>query len=78
MRFRIIIISYYYYYYYYYYYDLLSRPNNIWITIIEPVFWRGILDCIMNNLRPLEHWDHGFESHSRHGTVLVFILCLCW
>jgi hypothetical protein len=18
-------------------------------------------------LRPLEHWDHGFESHARHG-----------
>jgi hypothetical protein len=28
-------------------------------------------------LHPLEHWDNGFESHSRHGCVFVFILCLC-
>jgi hypothetical protein len=28
-------------------------------------------------LRPLEHWDRGFESHSRHGCVSVFNLCLC-
>jgi hypothetical protein len=24
---------------------------------------------------PLEHWDHGFESHSRHGCLCAFILC---
>jgi hypothetical protein len=23
-------------------------------------------------LRPLEHWDRGFESRSRHGCVSVF------
>jgi hypothetical protein len=23
----------------------------------------------MNRLRPLKHWDHGFESHSRHGLL---------
>jgi hypothetical protein len=28
-------------------------------------------------LRPLEHWDRGFESHSRHGYISAFILCLC-
>jgi hypothetical protein len=27
--------------------------------------------------RLLEHWDHGFESHSRHGYLCAFILCLC-
>jgi hypothetical protein len=27
--------------------------------------------------RSLEHWDRGFESHSRHGCLFVFILCLC-
>jgi hypothetical protein len=28
----------------------------------------------MNRLRPLEHWDRGFESHSRHGCLCAFIL----
>jgi hypothetical protein len=28
----------------------------------------------MNCLRPLEHWDRGFESHSRHGCLSAFIL----
>jgi hypothetical protein len=31
----------------------------------------------MNCPRPLEHWDHGFESHLRHGSLSMFILCLC-
>jgi hypothetical protein len=31
----------------------------------------------MNCLRPLEHWDRGFESHSRHGCLCAFILCSC-
>jgi hypothetical protein len=25
-------------------------------------------------LRSLEHWDRGFESHSRHGCLCLFIL----
>jgi hypothetical protein len=29
-------------------------------------------------LRPLKHWDRGFESHSRHGYRLsAFNLCSC-
>jgi hypothetical protein len=31
----------------------------------------------MNCLRSLELWDRGFKSHSRHGCVCAFILCLC-
>jgi hypothetical protein len=31
----------------------------------------------MKYLRPLERWDRGFESHSRHGYLYAFILCLC-
>jgi hypothetical protein len=31
----------------------------------------------MKCLRSLEHWDRGFESHSRHGCLSLFILCLC-
>jgi hypothetical protein len=30
----------------------------------------------MNCLRSLEGWDRGFESHSRHGYLFVFILFL--
>jgi hypothetical protein len=29
----------------------------------------------MNCLRPLEHWDREFESHSRHGCVCA-VLCV--
>jgi hypothetical protein len=25
----------------------------------------------------LERWDRGFESHSTHGCLCAFILCLC-
>jgi hypothetical protein len=28
-------------------------------------------------LRPLEHWDRGFQSHFKHGCLCAFILCLC-
>jgi hypothetical protein len=31
----------------------------------------------MNSLLSLEHWDRGFESHSKHGYMCAFILCLC-
>jgi hypothetical protein len=31
----------------------------------------------MKFLRSLEHWDCEFESHSRHGCLCAFILCLC-
>jgi hypothetical protein len=26
----------------------------------------------MNCLRPLKHWDRGFESHLRHGCLCVY------
>jgi hypothetical protein len=31
----------------------------------------------MNCLRSLKHCGRGFESHSRHGCLCAFILCLC-
>jgi hypothetical protein len=31
----------------------------------------------MNCLRSLKHWGRGFETHSRHGCLCAFILCLC-
>jgi hypothetical protein len=30
----------------------------------------------MKCLRPLKHWDRGFESHSKHGCLSTFLLCL--
>jgi hypothetical protein len=30
----------------------------------------------MKYFRPLQHWDRGFESHSRHGCLCAFILCV--
>jgi hypothetical protein len=30
----------------------------------------------MKCLRPLEHWAREFESHSRHGRMCAFILCV--
>jgi hypothetical protein len=32
---------------------------------------------VLKYLRLLEHWDRGFEPHSRHGCMSAFILCLC-
>jgi hypothetical protein len=31
----------------------------------------------MNCLRSIEHWNHGFESHSRHGRLCMRLFCLC-
>jgi hypothetical protein len=31
----------------------------------------------MNCLRPLEHWNRVFETHSRHSCLCAFILRLC-
>jgi hypothetical protein len=30
----------------------------------------------MNCLRSLERWDRGFESHSRHGCLHLFRVCV--
>jgi hypothetical protein len=43
-----------------------------------PVNHSGRAVSGMNRLRPLEHWDRGFESHSRHGCVYcVRLFCVC-
>jgi hypothetical protein len=31
----------------------------------------------VNCLRSLEHWDHGFEYHSRHGCLCAHLFCVC-
>jgi hypothetical protein len=31
----------------------------------------------INSLRPLEHWDRGFESHSRNRCLCVRLFCVC-
>jgi hypothetical protein len=30
----------------------------------------------MNRLRLLEYWDRGFESHSRHGCMCIYSVCV--
>jgi hypothetical protein len=32
----------------------------------------GRAACGMKCLRPFEHWDRGFESHSRRGCLCLF------
>jgi hypothetical protein len=32
----------------------------------------------LRSQRPLEHWDCGFDCHSRHGCLCAFVLCLCF
>jgi hypothetical protein len=36
----------------------------------------GRVNQYIHCLHPLERWDRGFESHSGHGYLSVFILCL--
>jgi hypothetical protein len=50
---------------------ILTKTINL---IADP---RGLAVYDKKRLRPLEHWDRGFESHSRHGYLFAFILCLC-
>jgi hypothetical protein len=47
------------------------EADNIWY-----VNRLGRLAWGMNCLRPLKHWDRGIESHSRHGCLFAFILCV--
>jgi hypothetical protein len=45
--------------------------------------WRAVADhsgCAeygMNRLSPLEHWNRGFESFSRHESMCVRLFCVC-
>jgi hypothetical protein len=32
----------------------------------------------MNFLHSLERWDRGFESHSSHGRLCLFYICVRW
>jgi hypothetical protein len=56
-------------------------PHLTLFNFISVIRWRadhsGRAVWGMKCLRPLEHWGRGFESHSRHGCLFVFILCLC-
>jgi hypothetical protein len=38
---------------------------------------RGRVVQGMKYRRPLKHWDRAFESHSTHGYLSSFLLCLC-
>jgi hypothetical protein len=64
----------------------VTNNNGFWIGFIDSSF---VSPCSpfnadqsgravegMKCLRPLEHWDRGFESHSRHECLCTFILCV--
>jgi hypothetical protein len=62
----------------------MSLPCPINFLMPEPVFIsrhtagrNGRAVKGMNCLPSLGRWDHGFESHSRHGCLCAFIVCLC-
>jgi hypothetical protein len=44
-------------------------------SLIADLSGRMVYD--LNCLHQLEHRHRGFESHSRHGCLYAFILCLC-
>jgi hypothetical protein len=59
----------------------VTRGTAIKVTL-RMRFGRGLNKCSFYAgpngtycLRPLEHWDHGFESHLRHGCVSA-IFCV--
>jgi hypothetical protein len=46
-------------------------------NIISWALWCARAVEGMNCLRPLKHWDRGFEFYFRHGCLCTFILRLC-
>jgi hypothetical protein len=54
-------------------------PSSFYFGVSSPplVSIHDHSDQDMNLLRPLERLDRGFESHSGHGCLCAFILCLC-
>jgi hypothetical protein len=53
------------------YNDTVLIMTVLWISIHSGrVVWG------MNRLRPLEHWDRWFESHSGHACVCVHLFCV--
>jgi hypothetical protein len=58
---------------------LKTVSNKIFVSnIIRPIGMEeagpnGRAVWVTYCLRPLEHWDRGFESHSRHGCVSAFL-----
>jgi hypothetical protein len=48
------------------------RQINVPISVFADHRGRAVRG--MNCPRPLEHWNCGFESHSRHGCLCAFIL----
>jgi hypothetical protein len=62
---------------------LIKDRDNIFIFInwIYEIIWAdhsGHAVWDMKCLRSLERWDHGFESHSKHGYLYcVRLFCIC-
>jgi hypothetical protein len=57
-------------------YEYTSRPPEpVLFDLPTSICGRTVYG--MNCLLSLEHWDRGFEYHSRHGCLCMFLLCLC-
>jgi hypothetical protein len=59
------------------YYHLFIIPYLLYV-LIQLDHPQAALISRSQWLRLLKHWGSGFESHSRHGCLCVFILCLCY
>jgi hypothetical protein len=56
---------------------LISRRSQYLYCIASYAEHSSRAVCDMNCLRSLERWDHGFESHSRHGCLYcVRLFCV--
>jgi hypothetical protein len=53
------------------------RRQRTFSYVIDLCWSQWLRGQDMNCLHSLERWDHGFESHSRHGCPCAFILCFC-
>jgi hypothetical protein len=58
-------------------FDQFEEGDNLEALGVDEADHGGRAVLGMNCLRSLGRWDRGFESHSRHGCMCVFILCLC-
>jgi hypothetical protein len=55
--------------------SILFNLKLILITKMAPITFGDTVKGI-NCLSLLESWDHGFESHYRHGRLCLFWVCV--
>jgi hypothetical protein len=58
-------------------YEVDAKYVHARLCSVQPVTVAARSTACKVFARLLEHWGRGFESHTRHGCVSTFILCLC-